>query len=180
MMQRLGELQGVGYICKDIETTMQAWLGRVGVGPFTWYQNLTTKMKYLGQEQRVLMDVAVAYQNGMQVQLVAQRSQQESLYTHVLKEAGMDCVMHHLLYAQNELHSTASLKAQEELQVMAFGETKLGRFMLLRDEQVPGLCANVMELPPAMHKFRNNRIQLANNWKGEEPIRILDMADSIR
>lgn len=176
-MAQLGQVQGVGYICRDIEVAMHAWLRRLGVGPFTWYKGVKMRMDSDGEEGQLLLDVAVAYQGEMQIQVIAQRAGGGSVFTDVLEQnPDQEIVMHHVLYSVDSLQAANVQAAIDQQTVLACGSSDFGKFVMLQDVTLAGLCLSVTELPVAMQKFRSSRIKSATEWQGENPIRVMDMS----
>jgi hypothetical protein len=78
--QRFGPVKQWGFVVRDLDAAMQCWVEQLGVGPWWGYRNVRLNSRFQGIESEVLLDVALSYQNGVQIELIQQRDDSPSPY----------------------------------------------------------------------------------------------------
>ena len=75
-----GPVVQIGYVVNDLDEAVARWTRRTGLGPWTVFRNSRLEGHYRGRQTTVTMDVALAYQGGVQIELIDARTDTASPY----------------------------------------------------------------------------------------------------
>lgn len=76
---------------------MRGWVEQLGVGPWWGYRNVSLRSQFGGEQAQVRMHVALAYQRGMQIELIQQINNAPSPY-RFFHDQPQAQLLHHLGY----------------------------------------------------------------------------------
>ncbi|MDM9593694.1 VOC family protein [Pseudomonas guariconensis] len=71
----------LGFVVQDLEQSIDHWL-QLGVGLWTVFRDVQLQGNYQGQVVEVRMNVGLAYQGGLQIELIHTTSDGPSPYRH--------------------------------------------------------------------------------------------------
>ncbi len=77
----LGPIKQWGYLVKDLDRAMQCWVEQLGVGPWWGFKNVPMESTFEGEVNQITIDVALGYQNGVQIELIQQTNATLSPYS---------------------------------------------------------------------------------------------------
>jgi 4-hydroxyphenylpyruvate dioxygenase-like putative hemolysin len=114
-----GPIKQWGFLVKDLETAMASWVQQLGVGPWWGYRNVPMRALMNGASTDIVINVGLAFQNGVQIELIQQVNDAESPYR----------AFYHTEHAQ-QLHQLAYMVPDVEAavaQAQAAGMREHGR-----------------------------------------------------
>jgi len=83
-----GPISQLGYLTDDIPATARMWTGTSGIGPWTLMQNVVMKATMDGSASDIEIDVALAYKDDVQIELIKPLNDAPSPYREYV-EAGI-------------------------------------------------------------------------------------------
>jgi hypothetical protein len=170
MSSIFGQMRQIGYVEKDIQTSMRHWIEDCGVGPWYFAETMAfSSFKYMGRESNVKMAVAMANSGEFQIELIQPLNDAQSLYRDFLI-AGRTGYQHLSSWPEDydgrlrEALGQGWTIAQE-------GMSQRGPFVYMVNSRVP---ENVIEMsaatPQRLRNFDAIR-KAAIGWDGFDPIR---------
>lgn len=151
---------------------MANWLD-MGVGPFTWYKDLTLKMQYQGEPSAVDMQVAIAFRGDMQIELIQQTNDAPSPYKAFFDRQQLG--LHHIAYVTEDMDQALASLAQSKLNTVATIDHIVGRYAYYQNNAMPEVLYELLELDASTEAYWKECIELARHWNGENPITIIDL-----
>jgi methylmalonyl-CoA/ethylmalonyl-CoA epimerase len=170
--QRFGPVKQWGFVVRDLDAAMQCWVEQLGVGPWWGYRNVRLNSRFQGIESEVLLDVALSYQNGVQIELIQQRDDSPSPYRafYATPHAQM---LHQVAYMVPDL-DVALLEAKAagltELGMLSNGDS---RYYYLDSPALTGLVVELMQADPAFLADYERCAAEAARWDGSNPYRLI-------
>lgn len=170
--QRFGPVKQWGFVVRDLDAAMQCWVEQLGVGPWWGYRNVRLNSRFKGIASEVLLDVALSYQNGVQIELIQQRDDSPSPYRafYATPHAQM---LHQVAYMVPDLDAAL-------LEAKAAGLTELGmlsngdsRYYYLDSPALTGLVVELMQADPAFLADYERCAAEAAHWDGSNPYRLI-------
>jgi hypothetical protein len=173
-MNHFGSIRQIAYLCEDIESTMQSWIDKAGLGPFTWYKDLTLKMVYKGEPSSVKMQVAIAFRGDMQIELIQQSNNAPSPYKYFFDSGRMG--LHHVAYVTEDMDESLKEARSKGYEVIATIDETIGRYAYFQDPAMPETFYELLELDKNTQAYWQACIEQAKNWDGKDPITVFDMS----
>ena len=173
-MNGFGEIRQLGYLCRDIETSMQRWIDKAELGPFIWYKNLSLPMVYQGEPSTVQMHVAIAYRGDLQIELIEQLNDAPSPYKTFFDKNRMG--LHHIAYVTDDMDAALQAAGDKGYEIIATIDAVVGRYAYFQDPAMPETLYEFLELTPDIENYWKDCIARAKDWDGSEPVTVLDMA----
>jgi hypothetical protein len=171
MSRIFGDIAQIGYVVRDIQTSMDNWV-RHGVGPWFYIERVPMDyFRYHDTESDLHMSVALANSGATQIELIQQRNDNPSMYKDFL-DAGHYGAQH-IAYWTNDYDALYDKAIGEGYTVGQEGSISGGRFAYLQTEWEPGTTIEISDVSgPKGQMFAYIR-DVAANWDGSEPIRVL-------
>jgi hypothetical protein len=178
MSRIFGSPAQLGYVVRDIEAAMNAWVAQ-GVGPWFYFENVETDyFRHRGADSPMRMSVALANSGPLQIELIQQRNDAPSLYKEFIDSGreGFQHVSYWTTDYQGLYDSALSLGYVVGHEGSIGGEQ--GRFAYLENEDTPttGTLIEISDVSGPKGLFFTHVRELAEGWDGTEPIRRLDPA----
>ncbi|MAZ88749.1 MAG: hypothetical protein CL693_14005 [Cellvibrionaceae bacterium] len=176
LIQTFGPIRQHGYLVKDLDTAIDFWLEKLGVGPWFGYRNVMLRSEFENQSNDIRLDVGLAYQNGVQIELIHQTDDTPSPYRFFYDTE--DNLM------QQQLAFFCKDIAQAKTQAINLGLKPAGKMVTPTGSQAlyfshPTLGKTVVELLEVDQTLLDGFAyfeQQTINWDGkDDPIRIIDM-----
>ncbi len=172
-----GPVKQWGYLVKDLDQAMQAWVEQLGVGPFWGFRNVSLKSHFNGVESEVIMDVGLAYQNGVQIELIQQRnvdnihSPYSAFYATDLAQT-----FQQVAYHSYDIEAGRAIAKTAGLDELGYVESTTGdRYYYYSSEQLNGLIVELMQVDEMLVGAFDACAQQAENWQGEDPYRLISI-----
>jgi hypothetical protein len=171
MSRIFGDIAQIGYVVRDIHTSMDNWV-RHGVGPWFYIERVPMDyFRYHGAQSDVHMSAALANSGATQIELIQQRNDNPSMYKDFL-DAGHHGAQH-IAYWTSDYDALYDKAIGEGYTVGQEGSISGGRFAYLQTEWEPGTTIEISDVSgPKGQMFAYIR-DVAANWDGSEPIRVL-------
>ena len=80
LIESFGPIRQYGYLVKDLDQAVDFWLNTVGVGPWFGYRGVTLVNEPDETSNDIQLNVGLAYQNGVQIELIHQLCDSPSPY----------------------------------------------------------------------------------------------------
>lgn len=170
----LGPVKQWGYLVKDLDQAMQAWVEQLGIGPWWGFRNVPVKAYMGDQESDVVMSVGLAYHQGVQIELIHQTNDANSPYSYFYRDSDDAQVLQQVAYMVPDV-------AAAQLQCEARGMHEVGRiapapgvdYIYMSSPALKGLA---IELMPHDQNFLDDYQRCATeaaNWDGSDPYRLI-------
>src|SRR5437870_13379869 len=78
-----GPIRQIGYVTRDAMESMRRWVGRIGVGPWYYFDSIMD-VRYAGGSCSVDVRIAFANSGNLQLELIEQRSDLETAFKPLL------------------------------------------------------------------------------------------------
>lgn len=170
--QLFGPVKQWGFVVRDVDAAMKCWVEQLGVGPWWGYRNVRLKSRFQGVESEVLLDVALSYQNGVQIELIQQRNDSLSPYSafYATPHAQM---LHQVAYMVPDLDA-ALLKAKAAgLSENGMLSNAHSRYFYLESPALAGLVVELMQADPGFRAEYERCAAEAACWDGSNPYRLI-------
>ncbi len=170
-----GPIKQWGYLVKDLDEAMDCWVNQLGVGPFWGYRNVPVTAYFQGQETSVVMDVALAYQNGVQIELIHQTNDVLSPYSDFYgtdKKQFLHQVAYHAADIDAAVARAKSVGMEEVGSIKTMMET---RYVYMASPQMDGLVIELMEVDEGIVADFDRCAKEAEQWDGSEPYRLVTL-----
>ena len=96
-----GPISQLGYLTDDIQATAHLWTKTSGIGPWTLMQDVVMNATMDGAPSEIKIDVALAYKNDVQIELIKPLNDAPSPYREYV-EAGI-WGLHHVQFTTNDM-----------------------------------------------------------------------------
>ncbi|MFT4518635.1 MAG: methylmalonyl-CoA/ethylmalonyl-CoA epimerase [Halioglobus sp.] len=172
----LGPVKQWGFLVRDLDQAMACWIEQLGVGPWWGYRNVSTKSIVDGRETDIEMSVGLAYQQGMQIELIHQTNDADSPYSYFYRDSDDAQVLQQIAYMVPDVDL-----AIEQCQQRGMEET--GRIVPAPGLNYvymssPAMRGIVIELMPHDQGFLDDydrNAATAETWDGSDPYRLISL-----
>jgi hypothetical protein len=171
--QLFGPIKQWGFLVKDLDLAMRNWVEQLGVGPWWGYRNVTLQSQFKGETTEVKMHVALAYQNGVQIELIEQTNRVQSPYRAFYDTPHFQ-VLHQVGYIVPDLDAAIAQGKKVGLVEHGMVSNPYQRFAYMDSPHMAGL---VVELMPHDDNFVAEYarcLEVAASWDGSEPYRLVN------
>jgi len=154
----------LGFVVDDLDQSINHWL-QLGVGPWTVFRDVQLQGNYQGRTVDVRMNVGLAYQGGLQIELIQTTSDGPSPYRNAQG-------MHHMAWVVDELESAVARLRERGLQPVFEAGNASTRVCYLENPSEPGVLFEVIE-GAGLRQMIDHGIAEARDWNGEQPVRVI-------
>lgn len=168
---RFGKIDQVGYLVDDLDASLQRWITTMGVGPWTVFRNVALNGTYRGRETLVTMDVGLAYQGDIQIELIKVTNDTPSPYR---TEAGEPILgIHHVAWLVDTLDDAVAQASAGGMKVAFRAANPATQVAYMEVDQEPGLLFEFIQ-GEGMREMMNGGIAAARVWDGANPVHTID------
>jgi hypothetical protein len=176
MSRIFGQIKQNGYVVRDIEAAMEAWVAH-GVGPWFYFEKIETDyFRHRGLDSPLEMSVALANSGDLQIELIQQRNDAPSMYKEFL-DSGREGFQHVSYWNLDyqELYDTAADDGYVVGHEGSIGGEQ-GRFAYLEKEgtSASSTVIEISDISGPKGIFFEHVRDLARSWDGNDPIRKLN------
>ncbi|MET0248193.1 MAG: VOC family protein [Sphingobium sp.] len=162
----------IAWIVPDVVAACRKWVEVFGAGPFSVMPKRTGVVRYRGREVALEMQLAVAQMGPVQIELIQQTNDVESVYRDIFPDAGKGG-FHHMCTFSSDYDAT--VRHYESLGYPLVAETtgalRVGYFDTHADF---GFITEVVSQDDGFLKVLTDLAQVAAEWDGKtDPIRLL-------
>jgi hypothetical protein len=168
----LGPISQIGYLVESLEQSMERWRQHLGVGPWTLFRNVSLEGKYRGEPVTVTIDVGLAYQGDIQIELIQVTNDAKSPYRDA--EGQPIRGMHHVAWVVDDFEQTLAQLTATGLQVVFEASNPTTRVAYLENESEPGVLYEIIH-GIGMRELIQQGIAAARYWDGTDAVRIIDV-----
>ena len=171
-----GPIKQWGFLVKDLDEAMAGWVDQLGVGPWQGYRNVSVTSHFQGSESAVTMDVGLAFQSGVQIELIQQTNDVASPY-RAFYETDAKQTLHQIAYFAKDLDAAiAKAKALGMREVGSITTLLDTRYVYMDSPAMQGLVIELMEIHEGFEKEFEQGIAEAERWDGNDPYRLVSMS----
>ncbi|MFK7888700.1 MAG: VOC family protein [Gammaproteobacteria bacterium] len=152
MSRSLGPIVQFSYVVTDLDAAINHWAGILEVGPFFVLEHVPyTTCLYRGKPTDIDMDVALAYSDRVQIELVLQRNRAPSIFRDFMQQHGEG--LHHVGIATDDIDADLRQFGEKSVMPVQQGVAENGtRFAYLDTALVPGTMLELFQLPPPIER----------------------------
>lgn len=173
-MNSFGEVRQIAYLTDDIETDMKRWASSHGVGPFTWYKNLSLNVIHLGEPSTVKMEVGIAWRGNMQIELIQQTNDAPSPYRPFFERGQMG--LHHLAFVTEDMDQACEQAKSQGFEIITTIDELIGRYAYFQHPAMPENYFEFLQVDDNLNQYWQQCIEEAASWDGSNPVRVMDMS----
>jgi len=163
----------IGYVVEALDPAIAGWRKATGIGPWTIFRNVTLEGVHKGEPTRVIIHVGLAYQDGVQIELIEPVNMAPSPYRDA---AGRPlCGPHHVAWLTDDLDAAVARAQEDGLEVEFRAESPGTRVAYLAPPEAPEMRYELIESATTAELIRAG-IAEAREWDGRDPFRIIDFA----
>jgi len=172
-LPQVGPIIQNGFVVRDIETAVEHWSGKLGIGPFYMIEHIEFGDAYFrGAPLKLDMSVAIAQWGEIQIELIQQHDTAPSIYMDFAARHGEG--LQHVGVLTESLDAHLARLRLVGLQPVQWGATAAGmRFAYLDSDAHPGAMIELIESGPAVEAFFGRVRNAAASWDGSRPLRRL-------
>ena len=171
-----GPVKQLGYLVEDIETAVSAWMEHAGVGPWLVIKNITLDCIYRGEKTAPLIDIALAYNGDIQIELIQQKNAQASPYRKYFEEKRFG--IHHTAHLCNNINADVDRAVEQGLGIVC--DIKMfdgSRYVYLQNPALGNeVFVEFIENTSMMKEMFRSGIENAANWDGKREFTVMDLA----
>lgn len=170
---KYGQADQIGYLVADLDKSIAGWIETMGVGPWTVFRNVSLNGAYRGVEGVVTMDVGLAYQGDIQIELIQVTNDTPSPYRKADGEAILG--IHHLAWMVDDVESAVARASADGLSTVFTATNPASSVAYMERPGEPGLLFEFIE-SPATREMMNAGIVASKKWDGSNPVHVIDFA----
>ncbi len=170
-----GSIKQWGFLVKDIDEAMECWIDQLGVGPWWGFRNVAVTSHFQGTTSEVKMDVGLAFQSGVQIELIQQTNDALSPYS-VFYETDAKQTLHQIAYFAKDIDAAVSRAEGIGMQEVGWITTLLGtRYVYMDSPAMRGLVIELMETHDGFEEEYERNATEAGSWDGSDPYRLISL-----
>ena len=168
----LGPISQIGYLVESLEQSMERWRQHLGVGPWTLFRNVSLEGKYRGEPVRVMIDVGLAYQGDLQIELIQVTNDAKSPYRDAQGQPIHG--MHHVAWVVDDFDQTLAHLTATGLQTVFEASNPTTRVAYLENASEPGVLYEIIH-GIGMRELIQQGIAAVRHWDGSDAVHIIDV-----
>lgn len=157
----------IGYVVENLDAAIRRRISTMGLGPWTIFRNVVLDGIYGGAPTRVTMDVGLAYQGDLQIELIAPTNLAASPYRS--DDGTLRTGMHHLASIVDDLDATVKSAEAAGLKTLFHAGNAATKVAYLHDPDEPDVLYEYIE-GVGMRAMVEAGIAAARDWDGSDPI----------
>jgi methylmalonyl-CoA/ethylmalonyl-CoA epimerase len=171
-----GPIVQIGYVVSDLDAAVAARSAGMGLGPWTIFRGSEMTGHYRGTATTVTMDVALCYQDGMQIELIQQRGVDPSPYLDVSGDTIRPKTgVHHIAWLVDDLDVALAAAKTRGLIPVFTASNAVVRVAYLCAPEEPDVLYELIE-GADMRAMIDAGIAATAVWDGSNPITEIDLS----
>lgn len=167
-----GSISQIGFVVADLDAAVASRIRHLGLGPWTIFRNVSLEGRYRGESTHVTMDVALAYQGDIQIELIQPTGGGASPYRDA---AGTPITgMHHMAWVVDDLNAAVTEAVAHGLRPVFEASNPSTQVAYMEAADEPGTLYEYIE-SAGMHEMIAAGIAAARAWDGADPVQIIDL-----
>ncbi|WP_267137285.1 VOC family protein [Anianabacter salinae] len=172
MANIFGDTRQIAYVSADLDGALGHLAGRLGVGPWFVKRDFEVPDCHIdGVATQVVVDAALAYSGGLQLEVIVQKSAAPTLYSRFLERFGDVLVPHSTSSWVSDVDAVAARAQACGFRQVFDACTGLGRIAYFEHPDRPHFAHEVTEYTPARQSIFRQIQKAAADWDGNVPIR---------
>lgn len=167
-----GPIDQIGLVVDDLDASIARWSRLAGLGPWTVFRNVSLNGTYRGQEGIVTMDVAMAYQDHTQIEMIAPTNDTPSPYRG--EDGKLILGMHHVAWLIDDLDQECARAVANGLDLVFKAENESVRVAYFEAKDEPGIMFEFIESEQTRQLMEHGRAA-ARDWDGTNPVQEIDI-----
>lgn len=168
-----GPVRQWGFLVKDLDTAMRCWVEQLGVGPWWGYRNARVTSVFGGETTEVEMSIGLAFQNGVQIELIHQLNDAVSPY-RAFYDRPEQQMLHQVAYFAPGIDAAVAKAKSVGMREVGYIESATGaRFYYMDSPALEGLVIELMQVDDAFVADYERCASEAAQWDGAEPWRLV-------
>ena len=169
-----GPIDQLGFVVEDLDRSLSGRMRALGLGPWTVFRGVTLDGRLRGRPTRVTIDVALAYQGDVQIELIQPVGDAPS------PSRGTDdeplCGMHHMAWIVDDLDAAVANATARGLSVVFEASNPSTRVAYLEAEGDAGTLYEFIE-GAGMREMVAAGIAAARRWDGSDPVTTIRLGE---
>ena len=170
-----GPVRQWGFLVKDLNHAMKQWHEVMGVGPWWGYRNVPLETEVNGEVYDVRMDVGLAFQNGVQIELIQQTNDVPSPYSDFFLHSDEEQVFHQIAFFAPDIEQALLRAKNAGLVEVGLCKTPLQRFYYLNAPWLGNTVVELLEVNDSFVSGYESCAEEAENWDGSNPYRLISL-----
>lgn len=167
-----GPIDQIGFVVADLDQSIALRTQTLGLGPWTVFHGVTLDGRYRGQPTRVAIDVALAYQGDVQIELIQPAGDAASPYRGA--DGAALCGMHHMAWVVDDLDAAVAAATASGLSIIFEASNPTTRVAYLEAPGDAGVLYEFIE-GAGMREMIAAGIAAARDWDGSDPVTVIDL-----
>ncbi|WP_238475198.1 VOC family protein [Sphingomonas cavernae] len=169
-----GPIRQIAWLTEDLDGAIAQWCELAGVGPWTVYRNVRMDGDYRGSATSVRIDVGLAYQGEIQIELIAPHGAGPSPYHDAAGRVRTG--MHHIAWLVADVASATEAAIAGGFAPVFRAEDGSGatRVAYLEAPENPAMLLELIEATPPIREGFETGIAAARAWDGSDPVTVID------
>ncbi len=148
---------------------------QLGVGPWWGFRNVSVTSDLKGTKSDVKMNVGLAFQSGVQIELIQQTNDALSPYS-AFYETDARQTLHQIAYFAKDINAAVSRAEGIGMQEVGSITTLLGtRYVYMDSPAMRGLVIELMEIHDGFEEEYERNSAEAERWDGSDPYRLVSL-----
>jgi hypothetical protein len=170
-----GPIRQVGYVVADLTASVRQWQRSLGLGRWCCFRNVALAAQYRGRATTVKMNVALGYQDELEIELIEPTSFVDSPYVDA---AGRPVVgPNHLAWFSQDLDADVARARARGLEAIFLAHNAVTRVAYLEPPGEPGVRFELIEYTADGLESWRERVRAAREWDGSPSVIEVDLAD---
>lgn len=164
-MHRLPPILQFSYVVEDLDAAINHWAEVLQVGPFFVLEHVPYETCYYrGAPSDVDMSVALAYSGDVQIELVKQHNNADSIFKEFLASRGPG--LQHVGALTEDLESDLRGLKTIGIEPVQWGTAENGtRFVYVDSDMIAGCMLELFQIPEELHQAFAYMKKKAANWQ---------------
>lgn len=167
-----GDTRQISYVSGDLDRALGYFTQSVGVGP--WFIKRDYKVpgcRIDGIETEVVLDAALTFGTGLQLEVIVQKSKAPTHYSRFLDAYGDALIPHSTSSWVKDVEAIAGLARKRGFHQVFDATTGLGRIAYFEHPDRPKFAWEVAEYTSARQSIFRQIEEVATGWDGIAPFR---------
>ncbi len=169
-----GPIDQIGFVVADLDQSIAARMRTLGLGPWTVFRGVTLDGQLRGHPVQVSIDVALAYQGDIQIELIQPVGDAPSPYRGA--NGAPLCGIHHMAWIVDDLDAAVADATARGLSMVFEASNPATRVAYLEAEGDLGVLYEFIE-GAGMREMVDAGIAAARRWDGSNPVTTIDMGE---
>lgn len=174
-----GNVRQLGHVVADLDSAIDAWSRRAGVGPWLIMRNIPLQMTYRGAASVPLIDLGLAYRGDVQIELIQQKNAAASPYREHIERKVFG--LHHVAFLSGRIEQDVARAEAAGMKLVCDIRMNGGRYVYF-ESIVPGEHGYVelLESTDLIRQMFDQGMSAAASWDGSAKPTVVDYAAMAR